>query len=462
MSELDRIKALAGLATGDVAEESVEREMKEQTINEGGCACCGCTDSCGCPADCPNCDCNRVDEAREFGPIMYRVKDENEQEYDIQKYGDKVVAMPSDPENLMGGGDGPYDFDEENCEIYGVGKCTKISTESKSSGDAWYAEQRAKEAYEKANPGKRWADLPYGYKEDWREKTESVESGEMLEAAGEFAEPFYKLQDQFCGGECPSAAHKALINELVNFLDRDEIDQFVAKFRAEYDMDETPDFDEDPSFQESEELAEEPNEGNKFTGEREKAIAAGEDEFEVDGKKYKVKEGSDLSVMANSMDKVERTYAEIVKAQPEQSEVGDYIGRGMTGDQIKKLIDMLEPQGYDKDYLMKDLAPMMEGGVEEEIVSEAPTMDTTQLVTLLKNAGLSEEAIKQKLDEWANTPEGVGEVEPTDHGEAYEMAQAVNLSLKKYLDAEDMKVTVKEHKSEDLTALYEEYKNTKK
>ena len=212
----------------------------------------------------------------------------------------------------------------------------------------------------------------------------------------------------------------------------------------------------------SEELAEEPNEGNKFTGEREKAIAAGEDEFEVDGKKYKVKEGSDLSVMANSMDKVERTYAEIVKAQPEQSEVGDYIGRGMTGDQIKKLIDMLEPQGYDKDYLMKDLAPMMEGGVEEEIVSEAPTMDTTQLVTLLKNAGLSEEAIKQKLDEWANTPEGVGEVEPTDHGEAYEMAQAVNLSLKKYLDAEDMKVTVKEHRSEDLTALYEEYKNTKK
>ena len=47
--------------------------------------------------------------------------------------------------------------------------------ESKSQGDAWYKEQRAKEAYEKANPGKRWADLPYGYKEDWRKKTESVE-----------------------------------------------------------------------------------------------------------------------------------------------------------------------------------------------------------------------------------------------------------------------------------------------
>lgn len=57
------------------------------------------------------------------------------------------------------------------------------------------------------------------------------------EASGEFAEPFYELQDEFCGGECPSNAHKALINELVNFLDADEIKQFVAKFRAEYDMD---------------------------------------------------------------------------------------------------------------------------------------------------------------------------------------------------------------------------------
>lgn len=56
------------------------------------------------------------------------------------------------------------------------------------------------------------------------------------EASGEFAEPFYELQDEFCGGECPSNAHKALINELVNFLDVDEIKEFVAQFRANYDM----------------------------------------------------------------------------------------------------------------------------------------------------------------------------------------------------------------------------------
>ena len=57
------------------------------------------------------------------------------------------------------------------------------------------------------------------------------------EASGEFAEPFLELQDEFCGGECPSNAHRALINELVNFLDADEIKQFVAQFRANYDMD---------------------------------------------------------------------------------------------------------------------------------------------------------------------------------------------------------------------------------
>ena len=36
-------------------------------------------------------------------------------------------------------------------------------------------------------------------------------------------------------------------------------------------------------------LEEEPNEGNDFSGKRQAAIDAGKDEFEVDGKKYKVK-----------------------------------------------------------------------------------------------------------------------------------------------------------------------------
>ena len=92
---------------------------------------------------------------------------------------------------------------------------------------------------------------------------------------------------------------------------------------------------------------------------------------------------------------------------------------------------------------------------------ESPTMDTTQLVIMMRNAGLSEETITQKLEEWANTPEGVGEVEPTVHGDAYDFAQSVNLSLKRYLDAQDMKVQVTEHKVEDMKALYEAHKAKK-
>lgn len=142
------------------------------------------------------------------------------------------------------------------------------------------------------------------------------------------------------------------------------------------------------------ELDEEPNEGNEFAHELKKARDAGKDEFEVDGKKYKVKKES--------------------------------------------------------------------AETDEEVVAEAPTMDTTQLINLLKNSGLSEEAINKKLDEWANTPAGVGETEPTQHaGDANDdFAQAVNLSLKRYLDAQDLKINVNEnHSVEGMKAKYNAHKD---
>ena len=142
------------------------------------------------------------------------------------------------------------------------------------------------------------------------------------------------------------------------------------------------------------ELDEEPNEGNEFAHELKKARDAGKEEFEVDGKKYKVKKES--------------------------------------------------------------------AETDEEVVAEAPTMDTTQLINLLKNSGLSEEAINKKLDEWANTPAGVGETEPTKHaGDANDdFAQAVNLSLKRYLDAQDLKINVNEnHSVEGMKAKYNAHKD---
>lgn len=154
------------------------------------------------------------------------------------------------------------------------------------------------------------------------------------------------------------------------------------------------------------ELEEEPNEGNEFSGELAKAKKAGKKEFEVDGKKYKV-----------------------------------------------------ESEEADEDAVTEDEEKVDED--EKEELDESPTMDTTQLINLLKNSGISEEQINKKLDEWANTPAGVGEVEPTVHaGDANDdFAQAVNLSLKRYLDAQDMKVNVTEsHTKEKLSNAYKDFK----
>ena len=145
-------------------------------------------------------------------------------------------------------------------------------------------------------------------------------------------------------------------------------------------------------------------EGNEFSGALANAKKDGKKEFEVDGKKYKVKESS----------------------------------CGCCGN---------------------DPCDCGDGCACKESVMEAPTMDTTQLVIMMKNAGLSEETIQTKLNEWANSPADASELEQTSHGEAYEFAQNVNLSLKRYLDAQDMKVQVSEHTVENMKALYESKKN---
>ena len=95
---------------------------------------------------------------------------------------------------------------------------------------------------------------------------------------------------------------------------------------------------------------------------------------------------------------------------------------------------------------------------ESSKLDESPTMDTTQLVSMLHLAGLSEEAIERKITEWANSPEGCSETSPTSHGDPYDYAQPVNLSLKRYMDAEDKKVSISEHTIDSMKSLYEESK----
>ena len=234
-------------------------------------------------------------------------------------------------------------------------------------------------------------------------KTHHDES--MDEAVGDSAECFYELQDEFAGGEA-TGAHKVLIDDLVRFLSGDQLEEFCDDFRRHYDMNEAT-LDEDDLDE------------NAFNQAAAAAARAGKEEFEFGGKTYKTK--MDKSTAHKLDDDVQ------VESEEETEET-------------------LEAVDVD---------------TEEEVVSEAPTMDTTQLITLLKNAGLTEEAIEEKLNEWANTPapEMASEQEPTAHGDAYDFAQSVNLSLKRYLDAEDMKVGLKEHKVEDLREAYEAKKN---
>jgi len=216
------------------------------------------------------------------------------------------------------------------------------------------------------------------------------------EAVGEFAEPIYDLIDMHFEGDC-----QPVFDDLVRFLSGDQIKEFVDDFRRHHEL---------PMGDEETEESVEPTEpsteeGNEFSGALAKAKKDGKKEFEVDGKKYKVEES---------------------EAEAEETEE-------------------LEEVAVAED--------------DKEELEESPTMDTTQLITLLKNAGLSEEKIKTKLDEWANTPAGAAEEEATSHGEPYEnFAQSVNLSLKRYLDAEDMKVGLKEHKVEDIKEAYKKSK----
>jgi len=229
------------------------------------------------------------------------------------------------------------------------------------------------------------------------------------EAVGEFSEPLYTLQDDL------GLEDNILVDELARWMSGQDITEFVENFRRHHDMNhpgESVDYGEDDAnfeaTEETDEVTEAQSPAQKAAFEKMLAAKNG---------------GKDDAV-------------EEAKAKPDYADID---GDGDEKETMKKA-------AKDKE-------------VKEETVTEAPTMDTTQLITLLKNAGLTEEAIQTKLNEWANTPDGAAEEEATSHGEPYEnFAQSVNLSLKRYLDAENFKVGLKEHKVEDIKEAYQEFK----
>ena len=152
-------------------------------------------------------------------------------------------------------------------------------------------------------------------------------------------------------------------------------------------------------------------EGNAFTGAKAKAEAEGKDEFEVDGKKYKVNEAKDKD--DDKKDDKEPPFEGGKKSSAEhKDEFGNVI-------KDKNMAKHLAKKGMKEFMETVDLAecgePMMPAG--EITITGTPDA----LAGMLKLAGMQSMAIQtpamppmeevaaeeEAVDEWANSPEGV-------------------------------------------------------
>ena len=290
------------------------------------------------------------------------------------------------------------------------------------------------------------------------------------EAVGEFAEPIYDLIDMHFEGDC-----QPVFDDLVRYLSGDQIEDFVADFRRHHDLPMGDDMEEAQQLNASDYTCEDCGDTMHAP-----TTDCGHDCNDETGSWWKDENGNgvpdsleeakakpDFLDVDKDGDKDEPMKKAIKDKKVDEAEEADTDTEELEEAQSQAQKDafakmLASKKGAKKDDEVEESEELEEVAVVEddkEELEESPTMDTTQLINLMKNSGLSEEAIQLKLNEWANTPEGAAEEEPTSHGEAYDWAQNVNLSLKRYLDAEDMKVGLKEHTVEDLKEAYKAKKS---
>ena len=111
----------------------------------------------------------------------------------------------------------------------------------------------------------------------------TMKDEELDEATGSAAEPFYEMQDMYAGGECPSKPHETIIDELVEYLNDKQLEDFVHKFRVRHmdlgdEMFKEADVDE-----------------NAFNQAAAAAARAGKDSFEFGGKTHKTTMKKDVA-----------------------------------------------------------------------------------------------------------------------------------------------------------------------
>lgn len=261
-----------------------------------------------------------------------------------------------------------------------------------------------------------------------------VSEAPVTEVVGDAAEAFYDMMDNMAGGEEPAEPFKTIMDEMVRYMSGDQMEDFIADFKRHHGM-------SDGMDEATGEMSDEDKERSMKN-----ALASADGERGEEKKKVSLKKAPWESVEE--------------AAKPDFADIDD---DGDEEESMKKAAADKAKMDEACDCGCGETPCTCEETLEEmEVVSEAPTMDTTQLITMMKLSGISEATIQRKLTEWANSASDAAEVESTSHGEAYEYAQSVNLSLKRYLDAEDMKVKVSEHKVETMKALYESKKSKSK
>jgi hypothetical protein len=275
------------------------------------------------------------------------------------------------------------------------------------------------------------------------------------EAAGEFSEPLYALQDEL------GLEDNILVDELARWMDAQDITDFVKTFRQNHEMSDSLN---DESIEEATGVCKDcgceidnckpgcecTHDSHDASGDHWVAEAKAKPDFldvDKDGDKD---EPMKKAIKDKKVDEAEEADTDTEELEEAQSQAQkDAFAKMLASKKGGKKDDEV-----DESEETEELEEVAVADDDLEELDESPTMDTTQLINLMKNSGLSEEAIQSKLNEWANTPEGAAEEEATSHGDAYDWAQNVNLSLKRYLDAEDMKVGLKEHTVEDLKESY--------
>ena len=286
------------------------------------------------------------------------------------------------------------------------------------------------------------------------------------EAAGEFSEPLYALQDEL------GLEDNILVDELARWMDAQDITDFVKTFRQNHEMSDSLN---DESIEEATGVCKDcgceidnckpgcecTHDSHDASGDHWVAEAKAKPDFldvDKDGDKD---EPMKKAIKDKKVDEAEEADTDTEELEEAQSQAQkDAFAKmlaskkgGKKDDEVDESEETTEEK-VEETTVEENLEKAQEEIDELKELDESPTMDTTQLINLMKNSGLSEEAIQSKLNEWANTPEGAAEEEATSHGDAYDWAQNVNLSLKRYLDAEDMKVGLKEHTVEDLKESY--------